>query len=379
MAAVAFSMYLFRGGGLQTVPITVVSPRAGLVMDPGAKVKLKGVDVGRVSSIRAMPNGQALLHLAINSSRLQLIPSNVMVDIASSTVFGAKAVRLVLPADPSPISIRPGQVLEADHVVVEVDTLFEKLTSTLSKIEPAKLNEILGAVASALGDRGEKFGQSLADLDEMLTRLDPSLPHLGHEITASAAVAKAYADSAPDLLAAVANTNQIADTVVDEQSDLDAVLISAIVLSDVGDDVLGTTGKALINLLHLLVPTTNLTNRYHEALTCGLQAVVPFTKNPPTPEPGIMATTGTVLGLERYRYPSNLPKVAAKGGPQCQSQKLPNMPLGFSPPYVVADIGANPAQYSNPGILLNFDGLKQLLFGPIDGPPRNSAQIGMPG
>ena len=49
------------------------------------------------------------------------------------------------------------------------------------------------------------------------------------------------------------------------------------------------------------------------------------------------------------------------------------------PPYVVADIGANQAQYGNQGILLNSDGLKQALFGPIDGPPRNTAQIGQPG
>ena len=55
------------------------------------------------------------------------------------------------------------------------------------------------------------------------------------------------------------------------------------------------------------------------------------------------------------------------------------MPFDYYPPYVVADIGANPWRYGNQGILLNSDGLKQLLFGPIDGPPRNSAQIGQPG
>ena len=49
------------------------------------------------------------------------------------------------------------------------------------------------------------------------------------------------------------------------------------------------------------------------------------------------------------------------------------------PPYVVTDVGANQAQYGNQGILLNSDGLKQALFGPIAGPPRNSAQIGQPG
>ena len=46
---------------------------------------------------------------------------------------------------------------------------------------------------------------------------------------------------------------------------------------------------------------------------------------------------------------------------------------------LVTDIGANPVEYGNQQLLLNSDCLKQLLFGPIAGPPRNSAQIGQPG
>ena len=45
----------------------------------------------------------------------------------------------------------------------------------------------------------------------------------------------------------------------------------------------------------------------------------------------------------------------------------------------VGDYGTNPAQYGNSGILLNSEALKNWLFGPLDGPPRNTAQIGMPG
>ncbi|MFZ0907479.1 MAG: MCE-family protein, partial [Mycobacterium sp.] len=40
---------------------------------------------------------------------------------------------------------------------------------------------------------------------------------------------------------------------------------------------------------------------------------------------------------------------------------------------------ANPWKYGNPQMLLNFDGLKQLLYGPIAGPPRNPAQVGQQG
>jgi hypothetical protein len=35
--------------------------------------------------------------------------------------------------------------------------------------------------------------------------------------------------------------------------------------------------------------------------------------------------------------------------------------------------------YGNPQLLINSDLLKQLLYGPIAGPPRNSAQVGNPG
>ncbi|PRC53662.1 MCE-family protein, partial [Mycobacterium sp. ITM-2017-0098] len=84
-----------------------------------------------------------------------------------------------------------------------------------------------------------------------------------------------------------------------------------------------------------------------------------------------------VLGQERYRYPQNLPKVAATGGPQCTD--LPKVGFQKHPPFVITDVNANPAQYGNQGIVLNSDGLKQLLFGPLDGPPRNTAQTGHPG
>jgi hypothetical protein len=83
--------------------------------------------------------------------------------------------------------------------------------------------------------------------------------------------------------------------------------------------------------------------------------------------------------VERYRYPANLPKVAATGGPHCEDVGLPMVGFNEHAPFVVADVGANPAQYGNQGILLNSDGLKNFLFGPLDGPPRNTAQIGQPG
>lgn len=378
-AIVALCVAMFRGDFVPSVPVTVLSSRAGLVMDPDAKVKLLGVEVGRVAAIESRPDGQAALHLAIDPDQLMLIPENVVADIASTTVFGAKYVQLVLPSDPSTQPLRSGQVLAAHQVTVEINTLFEKLTSLLSSIEPGKLNATLEAISTALSGRGQKIGQAFVDLDAFLARLQPSLPTLEHDLATAASVTGVFADAAPDLLTTVANSTRLSSTLVERQQDLDAVLISATGLADLGTDVVGSNRQPLTDVLDLLVPTTDLTSRYHEGIYCALAGFIPITESPPSPVPGVVASLGFSFGMDRYRYPSNLPKVAATGGPHCGDIGLPDMPSGFKPKFVLADIGADPTQYGNRGIVLNSDGLKQLLFGLIDGPPRNTAQIGQPG
>jgi virulence factor Mce-like protein len=374
---IALAIGLFRGSFTKTVPVTVISARAGLVMNPDAKVKLRGVQVGKVSSIEPLPDGTAALHLAMDPSRLHLIPSNVAVAILSTTVFGAKFVQLDVPPDPSPRKLQAGQVIQGQHVTVEINTVFQKLSAVLDRVDPAKLNQTLGAIATAFDGRGEKFGQALSDFSALLAKIEPSLPNLSHDIETSVPMLNAYADAAPDLVATVDNSTRLSRTIVDEQRNFDAFLISSIGLADIGNEVVGDNRKALAEVMRLLVPTTDLLNEYHKALYCGISGLLPLAKSPPLPVPGAIVNAGFLLGTERYRYPTNLPKVAAKGGPQCAD--LPKMPYSKRAPYVVTDVGANPWQYGNQGILLNSDALKQWLFGPIAGPPRNTAQIGMPG
>ena len=191
------------------------------------------------------------------------------------------------------------------------------------------------------------------------------------------AVSNAYADAAPDLLTTADNAVRISKTIVDEQQNLDAFLISTIGLADIGNDVVGGNRQALTDVLHLLVPTTDLLNEYHQALWCGISGSLVNLFSPPLPEPMIKVIVFLGFGAERYRYPTDLPKVAATGGPQCQD--LPVVPFDAAPPFVVADVGSNPMEYGNPQLLLNSDALKQLLYGPIAGPPRNTFQVGQPG
>lgn len=376
---VALAIGLFRGDLTKTTEVTVVSDRAGLVLNPDAKVKMRGVQVGKVSSIEARPDGKAIIRLAMEPRQLRYIPTNVSVDVASSTVFGAKYIRLVPPEKPERERLHGGQTLQGQRVTVEVNTVFQQLTDLLDKVEPAKLNEVISALAKAIDGRGAQFGQTIADLNAFLAKLEPSLPNLRHDIRTLPGVLRAYADGAPDLIRIFEHSTTITRGIVDEQQNLDDVLVATIGLARTGNDVIGGNSDALTNLVHLLVPTTDLLNEYHESLNCTVAGVIPFTKAPPQSEQAGQISTGFTWGIERYRYPKDLPKVNAGGGPNCKTVGLPEIPPNTQPPFVVMDTGANPAQYGNPGIVLNSDGLKQLLFGPIDGPPRNGAQIGMPG
>jgi phospholipid/cholesterol/gamma-HCH transport system substrate-binding protein len=370
---------MFRGDFTKTVSITVLSPRAGLVMNPQAKVKLLGVQVGSVASIEERPNAQAALHLAIDPNQLRRIPANVGVEIASTTVFGNKFVELRMPAQPAIQRLQPGQVLDASRVTVEFNTLFQQLTSVLSAIEPGKLNATLDAIAMTLNGRGHKIGEAFSDLDALLERLEPSLPTLEHDLQVAPTVVNTYADAATDLLSVTRNTTKLSNTIVSQQEQLDAILISAAGLGDIGADVVGTNSQPLTDVLHLFVPTTDVLSRHHDSIYCGIAGMEPIMDSAPSPLPGVIASLNFGLGVERYRYPSNLPKVAAKGDSHCADIGLPDLPFQGRPKFVVADVGANPWKYGNGGILLNSDWLKQMLYGPIDGPPRNSSQIGQPG
>lgn len=375
--AVTVALGFFHGSFTKTIPVTVLAQRAGLVVDAGAKVKLHGAQVGSVKSIEPLADGRAALHLAMNPSYLDVIPANVRVSIASTTVFGSKFVDLLPPDGPSEQSLRADQVLDADHVTVEINTVFERLSSVLQKIEPTKLNETLGALATALDGRGNRVGQMMSDFDELLARTDPSLPAMERELTVVPTVVNAYADAAPDLITAADAATRMSQTLVSEQHNLDTLLMSVIGLADTGADVVGANRQAITDVMYLLGPTTDLTDQYHEALTCGLGGAAELAKAPGTPVPGGLLLQTVVFGQERYRYPLNLPKVAATGGPQCTD--LPKVGFQKQPPFVITDVNANPAQYGNEGIVLNSDALKQMLYGPIDGPPRNGAQIGQPG
>src|SRR6516165_12196990 len=106
----AFVWLQFRGRLTPKTPLTMLAPRAGLVMDPGAKVTYNGVEIGRVKSISEIQRDgvpAAKFVLDVNPRYIRLIPANVDANVKATTVFGNKYVALTSPKHPAPQRINP--------------------------------------------------------------------------------------------------------------------------------------------------------------------------------------------------------------------------------------------------------------------------------
>jgi phospholipid/cholesterol/gamma-HCH transport system substrate-binding protein len=192
--------------------VTLTSDRTGLVMEPGARVKMRGVEVGRVASVRNTA-GPVSLTLELFPDQIRNIPANVVAEIRATTIFGVKYVDLVPPAVPSPKRLASGAVLRATNVSTEVNTVFENLVGVIKQIDPAKLNATLSAVAQGVRGQGERIGQATTDGNELLLALNPRMDTLAQDWRSIKGVGDAYGAAAQNILAILNSASTTSTTV----------------------------------------------------------------------------------------------------------------------------------------------------------------------
>ena len=358
LVATVFTYLAYTAAFTSVDNVTVTSPRAGLVMDRDAKVKYRGVQVGKVKNIE-YAGDQAKLTLAINRGEMRYIPSNALVRIGSTTVFGAKAVEFVPPDEPVG-QLRPGATVAAKDVQLEVNTLFQTLTDVLHKVDPINLNATLSALGEGLRGNGDDLGATLAGLNYYLQQLNPNLPTLQEDLRKTAEVANIYGDAGPDLTRIFENAPQISDTIVDEQDNLNATLLAATGLANNGTATLEPAENDFIAAIQRLRAPLKVAGDYSPVLPCTLQgvalAVDRFAPVIGGIRPGLFTASNFLPGSPAYTYPESLPIVNASGGPNCRG--LPNVPSKqfggswYHTPFLVTDNAYIPYE---PNTELQFD------------------------
>lgn len=358
---------LFTGSLQTTVPLTLISDRAGLVMEDGAKVKLRGVEIGEVDSVgadsRLTGPDLSRLKLKIAPNDFRYLPSNVEAEIRSSTAFGAKYVELIIPAERSAKSLAPGAVLRSRNVTVEVNTVFQNLEQVVGAIDPAKLNGVLSAVAEAVRGKGDRIGDAITGANRVLLTVNPRMPTIQKNFQMFGKTTAAYSSAAQDLLSILDSFSTTSTTISTHSKDLDELLLSAIGFSGAGIKTLGPNQKNLVGALNTLVPTFDLLLKYSPTYKCLFQGAQWFLDHGGRDSLGgngksVIMDAALLFGDDPYRYPDNLPKVNAKGGPggnpSCGS--LPDVSKNFPVKYLVTDTGFGTGMDLRPNPGIGFPG-----------------------
>lgn len=318
LAAFAITVAAYNREFSDSVEVTVVSPRAGLVMDAGNKVKLQGVEIGRVGSVELV-DGEARLVLEIDTDRFGDIPADVTAEIRSTTVFGAKYLELVPHGADDRLD--EGAVLTATGVTTEVNTVFDSLDRLLTGVDIADLNHTLTVLASTLSGRGDQIAAVAGQADAYLTRLQPLLPQVRRDLLEVARFARLANDVSPALLEILRNVTVTAGTVVDERNAIHALLVDLSVLGGRGAEVLGVNADALGALVRGLQLPSRTLRVYSSELPCLLMGLDRTRELIADVIGGTDASLRALVSvrskISKYTFPGDLPGYPQGTGPDC--------------------------------------------------------------
>ena len=328
------------------VPVTLTSDRAGLVMESGNKVKLRGIQVGRVTTVGAH-NDSVSLRLEIYPDQVKYIPANVEARIKASTAFGSKYVDLIYPSNPSAKRISAGEVIRSQNVSTEVNTVFQDLVDVIHQIDPAKLNAVLSAIAEGLRGQGERIGEATTDANHVLLQLNPRTEASRQDWQALKGFSDTYGSAAHNILSVLDAASTTSTTITDNVGALDSLLLNAIGFARSGISVLGPNKDNLVKAINLAEPTTRLLMKYNPELTCMLVGGKNMLDFDGYQSAGggdgksLLVDAALLLGDDPYKYPDNLPIVGAKGGPGGQPGcgSLPDVAKNYPQRQLITNTG----------------------------------------
>ena len=273
---VGLSIAAFQKRFTPVVTVGLKTDRIGSQLQEASDVKLRGIIVGEVRSIRTTRSG-ADLTLALKPEMVGLIPADVSARLLPKTLFGERYVDLVTPqAGDTTRPIREGDVIPQDRtkVAIELEQVFEDLLPLLRAVDPAKLSTTLNALATALEGRGTQLGQNLVLVDKYFKAFNPKLPVLQADISGLADLASTYAVAAPQLVSALKNLITTNTTIVEKQDALAGFLASTAGFANTTADFLDANGQRIIQVGRVNRPTVEVLAKYSPQYPCFTEALV---------------------------------------------------------------------------------------------------------
>jgi phospholipid/cholesterol/gamma-HCH transport system substrate-binding protein len=313
---------VLKGAGTfdKTFPVTTEVPTVGAGLPVGALVKLRGLQVGRVSGVKVRTGG-AEVSMELDPELAKQVPAAVESRVLTANIFGVPFIDLVPTGAETPALAR--------HAVVKADpsaeaatlaTLYETAYDVLIAIEPAKLNSALTAIADTMRGNGDEIGMLLEQSASYLSELTPHRAQFDRDLVLLERILTRTQVATPALLDAVEDTAHLARVLVENRQGLADLLAVGRQALDTTEGILKAMEPRLIAVLQISAPVFEALAANQGSPRATLLNLGSFARGliaSKAPEGGVLVR-GLVAGKPFPTYTAaDCPRYGTMSGPNC--------------------------------------------------------------
>lgn len=195
--------------------------RAGQALHPGSDVKYRGVNIGKVRSVRLHDRR---VQVVLQIHKTARIPTRTAASVRAKTLFGEKYIQLSVQGHDDPPYLRDGDAVRSAGTGTEVDALVDGTDHLFRSVDVKELATLMdeltrayqgeGTRVAALIDKSVGAAHAFNDtLDAQLRAID-SLQRFTRE----------YRDIGPDINAISGNLNEFLPTFNAARADYERLL-----------------------------------------------------------------------------------------------------------------------------------------------------------
>lgn len=204
---------------------------------PGSKVRLLGIDVGRITDVE---NDGDVVRVAMELDEGTEVPADAHAVIIPLTLLGERYVQLA-PVYESGPTLEAGDTipLERTRIPAEVDDLLRGLDEYLGAIDPQNVGQLVTNLAEIVDGQGAELNDLIAHATATVDVLADKGEELGHIVDALSTLTATLATRTASIEELITSYGDVADVLADNADDVDAFVVqldrASVALADLID------------------------------------------------------------------------------------------------------------------------------------------------
>jgi phospholipid/cholesterol/gamma-HCH transport system substrate-binding protein len=283
--AIASAAVLLEDDG-ESFTVTAEFERAGLNVRAGDEVRVRGIPIGRITSIEVdRQDFSATYVLSLDPD--VAIAGDTTARLVPKTLFGDKFVELQPAVEGGPV-LADGTHLDRSRTQAptELQSVLDRLEPTLEQLDPIALSATLASLATAFDDAAPDFRRLMDDVPALADTIVAAQADLASLLAATPGVAGTVTENADALVSAASQFAELADLVVESQPELASFLTGVTDLSTQAAALLAADGTSIDAILRQGTDVLGIVSQHPGAITALLDGAPRFVN-------GLAAATST--------------------------------------------------------------------------------------